>query len=129
MPDSKETGTARDTRSRGEKEHSKEVLAIHSLPLGQTLGSAAALMRNQSIQFSSGFLSWPVRTQGSPIPAGKDMATITAPLEASLSKPGGGQASRERACTLHQPSHGHNGGFLGATLPASLKPRLTKVSK
>lgn len=67
VPDSKETGRARDTRSRGAKEHSQKALAIHSLPLGQTLGSAAALVRNQGTHGSpSGSLSWPAGTQGRP---------------------------------------------------------------
>lgn len=66
VPDSKETGTARDTRSKGGKEHSKGVLAIHSLPLGQTLGSAAALSEDSGHSFPTGSLSWPVGTQGTP---------------------------------------------------------------
>lgn len=103
MPGSEETGTARDTQSRGGKEHSKKALAIHSLPLGQTLGSAAALSEESGhTQFSHWVpvLAWWVPVL--PTAACKVVAILTAPPEAPLSKlESRGQASRELAFTLN----------------------------
>ena len=46
-----ETGTARDTQSKGRKEHSKEWSALQGLPLGQTPGSATAQQESGSTWF------------------------------------------------------------------------------
>lgn len=127
VPDSKETGTARDTRSRGEKEHSKKVLAIHSFPPGQTLASAAALRRNQGIQFSllgSCPGQWGHRA-ASYQSAGlwPSLLPLQKPHSASWVewRPGLQGASMHSAPSPATDTR----GFPGVPLPASLKPRLT----
>lgn len=118
VPDSKETGTARDTQSKDGKEHSKGVLAVHSLPLGQTLGSAAVLSEDSGHSFPTGSLPWPVETQGSPTPACRAVAILTALPEAPLSKLGGGEArplGSEHA-PLHPAQPRTHWGLPGATL-------------
>lgn len=126
-------GTARDTRRSSEKEHSKKVLAIHSLPPGQTLGSAAALRRNQGIQFSCWVPVLAGGDTGQPHTSLQGCGHPYCPSRSPTQQAGssGGQASREEHALCTQPSPAQprtHRGFPGATLPASLKPKLTRVS-
>lgn len=56
VPGLEETGAARDTQSKGRKEHSKEGSALQGLPLGQTPGSATAQWESGSPWFPAGDL-------------------------------------------------------------------------
>ena len=51
VPGLEETGAARDTQSKGRKEHSKEWAVLQGLPLGQTLGSATAWWESETTWF------------------------------------------------------------------------------
>lgn len=104
VPDSKETGRARDMRSRGAKEHSQKALAIHSLPLGQTLGSAAALSEESGHTRSSQWI--PVLACGNTGQASQQPAGLW-PSLLPLQRPHSAHwvewrpDSREQACPLN----------------------------
>lgn len=92
-----------DTWSRGETEHGKKVLAIHSLPPGQTVGSAVALRRNRSTQFSCWVPGLACGDPGQPHTSRQGYGHHYCASRSPAQQAGwsGGQASRERACTLH----------------------------
>lgn len=114
----------------GEKEHSKVVLATHSLPPGQTLGSAAALSEESGhIVFLLGFCPglWGHRAAPyQPKGCGHPYCLSRSPTQQVGGVEAGPPGSEHALCI--QSSHRCTGRLPGAMLPASLKPGLTRIS-
>lgn len=125
VPGLEETGAARDTQSKGRKEHSKAVSALQGLPLGQTPGSARVQRELGSTWFPCWGPAQPMGTPGRPHSGLQECVDFSdhRPLQWPCSGSQGGteaRALKRQASTLGAGWHGSTVGPLAAVLPASL---------
>lgn len=130
MPDSKETGTAETRRAGVRMSRARRCWPLTAFLQARPWAQLQLSVKNQSTQFSCWIPVLACGDTGQPYTSLQGCGHPYTLPEASLSKLSGVEAgppaSKHALCT--QPSHGHTGGFLGATLPASLRPGLTRIS-